>query len=221
MALYTQRGEATAGSSNAGVFVNPRQVDLRVWGVLLLLLLSATSLALAPLALPSTYSWIAQGTSESAAQGVENAWIARLGFLLFGFAVILLNPLARKRWGPWGSVLLGIFGVLMVSAAAFSNRPWLPGVTGDDFEDLLHSIAASGMGIAFAGGVVAVGIKRVAPSPLIRAFDLVALAASVVLPMGMSLGTEYTGLLQRLMFSIAMVWFGLEALRSRKHHVRK
>ena len=198
--------------------MSPRQANLRHWGVVALLLLSATSLALAPLALPASYSWIAQGTSESAAQGLKNAWIARLGFLFFGFAVIWLNPLARKRWGPWGTILLGIFGVFMVAAAAFSNRPWLPNVARDDFEDLLHSVAATGMGIAFAGGVVAVGIRRQAPSIAVRAFDFVALAASVVLPMGMSASTGYTGLLQRLMFSIAMVWFALEALRSRRTH---
>ena len=87
--------------------MKPRQAKLRSVGVLGLLVLSATALALAPLALPSAYSWLAQGTSEAAAQGLENAWIARLGFLLFGFAVIWLKSLARERWGEWGSGLLG------------------------------------------------------------------------------------------------------------------
>ena len=190
------------------------EATLRPWGVVTLLLLSAAALGMAPLALPPSYSWIAQGTSESAAQGLKNAWIARLGFLLFGFAVIGLVPLARSRWGGWGSVLLGTFGVLMVAAAAFSNLPWMPDVPGDDFEDVLHSVAATGMGIAFAGGVVAVGIRRRAPSRSVRGFDFVALAASVVLPIGMSVSDNYAGLLQRLMFSIAMIWFAAEALRS-------
>ena len=193
--------------------MKPRQAKLRSVGVVGLLVLSATALALAPLALPSAYSWLAQGTSEAAAQGLKNAWIARLGFLLFGFAVIWLKSLARERWGAWGSGLLGSFGVLMVAAAAFSNRPWLPNLPGDDFEDLLHSAAATGMGIAFAGGVVAVGVKRHMPALTVRGFDSAAVIASVVLPLGMSASEGYAGLLQRLMFAIAMVWFGLEALR--------
>ena len=46
-----------------------------------------------------------------------------------------------------------------------------------------------------------------------RVFDSAAVIASVVLPLGMSASEGYAGLLQRLMFAIAMVWFGLEALR--------
>lgn len=42
---------------------------------------SMALLALAPLALPESYSWIELGTSESAAQGVEGAWVARAGFV--------------------------------------------------------------------------------------------------------------------------------------------
>ena len=195
--------------------MSPRGVELRSWGVIFLLCCAGVALALAPLILPSGYSWVAQGTSESAAQALQNAWLARLGFLFFGFGVLLLNPIAREQWGPWGALLLGIFGVFMVSAAAFSNRPWLPDVVGDDFEDLLHSVAASGMGIAFAGGVVAVGVRRRYASIAIRGFDIIALAASVVLPIGMASSNSYAGLLQRLMFAVAMVWFGLEALRAR------
>ena len=188
---------------------------MRSWGVIFLLSSAAIALAVAPLALPSSYSWVAQGTSEAAAQALKNAWLARLGFLFFGFGVLMLNPIARERWGPWGTVLLGIFGVFMVAAAAFSNRPWLPDVATDDFEDFLHSVAASGMGIAFAGGVVVVSVKRRFASMAARGFDIIALAASVALPMGMASSQSYTGLLQRLMFAVAMLWFGMEALRSR------
>ena len=38
------------------------------------------ALGLAPLAMPDSYSWIELGTSESAAQGTDGAWVARTGF---------------------------------------------------------------------------------------------------------------------------------------------
>ena len=60
---------------------------------------SVAVLAAAPALMPAGYSWVSQTTSESAAQGVQGAWLARLGFLLFGLSVILLATLCRDRWG--------------------------------------------------------------------------------------------------------------------------
>ena len=58
--------------------------------VIALLVISAVSLGVGPLLMPATYSWIANTTSESGAQGVEDPWVARLGFLAFGLAVLWL-----------------------------------------------------------------------------------------------------------------------------------
>lgn len=182
-------------------------------GVLTLLALSATCLAVAPLALPASYSWVVHSTSESAAQGLSGAWIARLGFLLFGFAVLWLTSFARPRWGRWGALLLGTFGVMMLATAAFSHRPWLPDVPFDGFEDFLHSVTATVMGVAFAVGVVMVGVGRERPSRSDRAVDLFAVVCSVVIPLAMSLDTGLTGLLQRFMFLVGYVWYGREAIR--------
>jgi hypothetical protein len=183
-------------------------------GIIGLLVLSAACLGLAPIALPSSYSWVLHTTSESAAQGLTGAWVARLGFLLFGFAVLWLVSFARQRWGRWGSLLLGTFGVMMLATAAFSHRPWLPAAPFDRFEDILHSFTASAMGLAFATGVVAVGIARRGPSLVDRGADILAVASSVVIPLAMSQGTAYTGVLQRSMFLVAYLWYAREAVRS-------
>jgi TRAP-type C4-dicarboxylate transport system permease small subunit len=58
------------------------------------LVASALALALAPLLLPTSYSWVAHTTSESAAQGVPGSWLARVGFLVFGAAVLATAFLA-------------------------------------------------------------------------------------------------------------------------------
>jgi hypothetical protein len=102
---------------------------------------------------------------------------------------------------------------MMLGTAAFSHRPWLPGVPFDPIEDLLHSATATGMGFAFAIGVVLVGLKRPSTEALSRLFDAAAVLASVVLPLAMSLGTPYTGVLQRSMFLVAYIWYGRAAHR--------
>jgi hypothetical protein len=123
------------------------------------LAVSAGVLLIAPLLMPASYSWWSHTTSESAAQGVPSAWLARLGFLTFGMAVIGIGALAHQRWGrvAWSCHLA--FGVLMCAAAAFSSRSWEPGVAFDPAEDALHSVAATAMGFAFAVGVVALAVR--------------------------------------------------------------
>ena len=158
--------------------------------------------------MPDTYSWMANTTSESAAQGVPGAWVARLGFVLFGTAVACLAALKHREWGFAGALLHGGFGFLMLSAALFSHKPFERGVTFDVFEDTLHSIAATGIGFAFAFGVVAVGLRRG-----LRLLDVLALVASVVLPLAMVILTDYSGVLQRTMFLIAFVYYGIESRR--------
>ena len=66
--------------------------------ILLLLLSSVLSLFIAQLIMPDSYSWIAHTTSESAGQGVEGAWLARLGFITFGLAVIWLSLSLKNIW---------------------------------------------------------------------------------------------------------------------------
>jgi hypothetical protein len=144
-------------------------------GIVTLLMLSAAAVAVAPLMLPGSYSWVRHAISESAAQGVVGAWVARLGLLLLGE----------------------------------------PGVPFDQTEDLLHSVAATGMGIAFAIGVVLVTMRRPVPTLVTRPFDIAAIAASALIPLGMSAWPHAAGLLQRCMFTIAYLWYGGEALRRR------
>ena len=95
------------------------------------------------------------------------------------------------------------FGALMTAAAAFSHRPWPAGVPFDRTEDLLHSVAATGMGLAFAAGVVAVVLERKSDRRRWRVLDVVAVAASLVLPIAMTAGPSIDGVLQRLMFAVA------------------
>ncbi|WP_366635911.1 DUF998 domain-containing protein [Aquisalimonas sp.] len=132
----------------------------RAIGVLLCLLASAIALGTAPFIMPEDYDWISHTTSESAAQQVEGAWLARLGFLLFGIGVLWLSAGAGVLWGRWGTLLHVAFGLFMIAAGVFSASSWDPAVPHDAVEDALHSMAATAMGFAFAFAIVAIVVRR-------------------------------------------------------------
>lgn len=181
-------------------------VSVDRWGPALLLLLSLAAIAVAPLAMPASYDWIDHTTSESAAQGVGNAWIARIGFLLWGLAALWLALRRAIAPGLLGRALIGIFGLSMVGAALFPTRPWDPATAFDRSEDMLHTIFGSAMGMAFILLVaVRVGRKAFArrPAPLDTASFTVASIASLI----MAVRPDVAGAAQRMMFLIAYVWF--------------
>lgn len=181
-----------------------------------LLIASAVAVGLAPGVMPASYSWVAHTTSESAAQGVDGAWLARLGFLVFGLAVLGLCVVAQRRWSGLATVMHGGFGVLMLAATAFSARSWEAGVPFDQVEDLLHSVAATAMGFAFALGVLAVASGGWRHRRMVRRIlDVLAVAASVVIPLSMMAAPDLAGVLQRSMFAIAYLWYLGESLERR------
>jgi hypothetical protein len=175
--------------------------------VLALLIVSAVALLAAPTVVGGDYSPVAHTTSESAAQGIPGAGVARSGFLLLGAAVLVLVVGARG-WSLAARWSHGAFGVAMLATAAFSSRPWDPTASFDPTEDLLHSVAATAMGFAFALGVVARGVER----RRVDLGDALAVVASVAIPLGMLAVDDVAGLLQRGMFLVAYLWFAREAV---------
>ncbi len=73
------------------------------------------------------------------------------------------------------------------------------------------------MGFAFALGIVAASVhspKERPSSPLL--LDWIAVGASVLIPLSMSVWPQAAGLLQRLMFAVAFAWYGAQAWRATK-----
>lgn len=178
-----------------------------------MLLLSAVCVAVAPYLMPESYSVVENAISASGGQGIDAAWVARTGFLLLGFAVLLLSIVRSSQWGFWGRLVMRIYGISMIAAAAYAHKPWLD-VPFDQFEDLLHSVAATTVGAAFTIGVLLVTARRGPNAGWVRAFDLLAVAAAVIIPVTMFNVTDVEGLVQRIMFVIGYLWFGAEAVRS-------
>jgi hypothetical protein len=193
----------------------PRTAHPSATAVILGLAASATALAAAPLLMPGSYSWLSMTTSQSAAQGIPGAWLARLGFLIFGLSVLLLAAVRRRTWPPAATALHAAFGMLMLAAAAFSTRAWQPGAAFDPTEDTMHSVAATAMGFAFALGVTATALPVRSRHPPRRwPPDAAAVLAAILLPLAMSTLPAATGALQRTMFGIAYAWNAAEALRA-------
>ena len=187
---------------------------LFAWLVLLLLISSGTLVFIATVVMPQPYSWRAYSISESAAQGLHNAWIARLAFLCFGSAVLVLCILKRDVWARGTYWMHLVFSAAMLSTAAFSHRPWLPGVPVDEFEDVLHSVTASGMGFAFCVGLVARLLQRARTDVAARALDVLALIVATTMSPLAALFPDNGGLIQRAMFLVAYVWYASEAVSS-------
>lgn len=180
-------------------------------GVFTLLTVSLAVLAIAPLLMPPGYSVLIHSVSESAAQGLEDGWVARLGFVAFGVAVLALVARAPAYWGRWARLAHSGFAVSMIAAAIFSHAPW-DGSASDPTEDMLHSAASFGVGLSFTVGVLLVTLRRVRGISGRRVFDWMAIAAGIVIPLAMA-NVGQAGLVQRLMFLIAFVWYGLETAR--------
>jgi len=185
---------------------------IRRMAIVAMLVISLVALAIAPTLMPDSYSWLDHSVSESGAQGIEGAWLARLGFLMFGFAVLLLAGFARDRWGLLGALAHRLFGVSMIACAAFSHSPWEAGVPFDRFEDSLHSVAAFGVGLGFTVGVIFVTLRR--GSIPVRVFDWLAIIAGMAIPMFLFNTAGYGGIAQRALFVIGALWYGAEAIRT-------
>ena len=181
--------------------------------ILVLLLFSLVCLLFAPLVMPEDYHWVSNPISESAAQGLHGAWLARLGLAIYGLAAIWLSVSLHGRWGIGARYCHLFFGVFMVFAATFSIRPWDQAASFDPTEDILHSFVATAMGFAYTLGVLLVFLQRPRAEFGARMFDIAAAVVTTVFPLLMLAMPEVHGFIQRIMFLVSYIWYGKEALR--------
>ena len=186
------------------------------WGILVLLALSMAALLAAPVLMPEDYSWLTHTASESAAQGLHGAWLARTGFVALGFAVLWLVAAAYSTWTRAARWMHLTFGIMMIGTAVYAHRPFLPGVPYDVVEDWLHSFTATLMGFVFSLGVFFRLLQRAREDRKLRLLDLSALASAIFIPLLMISFPGITGLVQRVMFLVAYLWYGTEAWQLKK-----
>lgn len=170
--------------------------------VAVMLTVSVMMVAVAPALMPASYSWTRRSISETAAQGIDRAWVARSGLLLFALAVIWLSGLRQAAWGPTGRVLHLGFGVSMLGVAVFATRPWDVTAPYVWSEDLLHTVSAAAAGLTFIAGAASVLVARRQRSGSSSGIDLIAAILPLPLLVGMATIAPLYGAFQRLLFVV-------------------
>lgn len=169
------------------------------------LITSALLLTAAPLTVAQGYDWRKHSISQSAAQGVRHAWVARAGLFLLGPGAGT-QSLAAPDLAIGARVGLGVFGLAMACSALWSTRPWSGTATFDERQDRRHSLAARTAGAAYVVAVVSqmlVGLQRGQGSGTLT---WLALVTAVACPLLGARVASIAGAAQRLMFGICYGW---------------
>lgn len=173
---------------------------------------SGVCLAIAPSLMPESYSWVRHAISETAAQGVARAWVAKLGFVLSASAILLLAANRGLGWGARSRSVHRLYAALVFGLAAFSLKPWTAG-SFNEFEDVVHSVLAPAAGVVFTIGVLLVSARRAPAARLARLLDWVVVIAMVMLPLVMLGVSSVAGAAQRAVVLVGYVWYVAEAIR--------
>ncbi|MDH3293030.1 MAG: DUF998 domain-containing protein [Acidimicrobiia bacterium] len=198
--------DATDGQPRTGSSKRPTPASVSIIGLLAAALIA---FAVAPTLVAESYSWVEFGISESAAQGVEGAWLARVGMILFGLAVLWLVGLGHRDWGPLATAMHLLFGVSMFGVAAFAAKSWEDGAAFVETEDALHSAFAATAGFGIVVGIAVLIVRRRRRSVRAALPDWVAFLVTALIPLTAS--TDIWGLMQRIMFFAAAAWYAREA----------
>lgn len=176
----------------------------------ILLIGASAVLALAPLTLPPDYSPVELTTSYSAAQGVSGAWAARVGFVIAGGAVLAIAAGLRHRWRQPVTSLQVSVGLAFLAISTFSIRPWRDEDSYDHLENLLHEIAATVMGFAFAVSVVVLVWRRWTEGGVVDRFGVAIAVVSLTAPPAWGTVPSWSGAIQRAMLLMWGAWYLVE-----------
>ncbi len=173
---------------------------------------SAVALAVAPVFLPPSYSWVENTVSESAGQGVRGAWLVRSGVLLTSLAAVLLSVRARGLWNRSCRTAFRFYAFALLGVAFFADGPWNK-VPYNRSEAFFHTFSAFWAAVGFALGVLAVNRTRSRDARLTKAFDWVVALGTGMIPVAMLVFLGQAGLLQRLLAVAGYTWLILETVR--------
>lgn len=182
-------------------------------GVIAGLLLSVAAFALSPLLMPASYSWMAHTLSQAASQGQEGGWLSRVGFLLAGLTILRLTSPDVVDWMPIARHVHRLSGTLVLAAIAFTDRSWDASAPYDRVENIIHSAVATGIAISFTLGVLLVMYEKRFVTGRWPVLDGAIVAIQIAMPPMMLVWVEGTGLIERVMFGAAYLWYGWEVAR--------
>ena len=169
------------------------------------LVASALLLIAAPVLVAHGYDWRRHSISESAAQGVRLAWVARAGLFLLGWAACARAP-GAPGLALGMQVGLFTFGVAMMCSAIWSKRPWSDAMVFDARVDRRHSLAAKTAGVAFVVAAISQLTAQLHTGRELRPLTWLALLTAIACPIVGARMPSINGVAQRLMFGVCYVW---------------
>lgn len=172
--------------------------------------IAVIGILVAPVFLHDGYSVLRNSISESAAQNVPTAWIARTALFASGVGVVAVVILKSSTWSRTTNFAFTAFGTLWIVSSLFSTKSWIVGTPFNAVENAIHSYAASGMAIVVLGAIV-IGFTKQPVSLVDRLLALALASAATLFPLASVLAPEFGGLFQRVMFFYTYLWFGLQA----------
>lgn len=164
------------------------------------ILIFAATILLGPFYTVRDYSVITNTVSELGAQRTPNNFIAIIGFVAFGLG-IAIEWVQRRSWKTTPFLL---FGVFIAAAGLLPHRPIDPSIHYSNLIHRLHSVMASGSGIAITVGFLWKAFEE--RSLKTRICDFYMAGICLALPMAMFAMPNYQGLIQRLMYFQVFVW---------------
>lgn len=157
-------------------------------------------------AAPPSYSWREHEISQLGAQGYEQAWIMRGGFIGFG-ALVVAGALQRAsaRRSLWvREAPLALYGLGILLAGFFSAKPFVAGVDYSEMEAGVHSIVATAAGVGISVGVLAYMLSDSPPRRRIVHLAALVLIVGLSALFGMLAGG--TGIAQRCLYIVGFAW---------------
>jgi len=164
------------------------------------ILITTGTIFFGPLYSETHYSWVTNTISQLGAQSTKNNWIMVVGFLSLGIGLVMDTIRFRaKRMIPFG-----FFGLFFALAGCFPHQAWIEGRTSSESVHLVHQIMANLSGVAITIGHIIIGVTADTKKEKMVSFFLA--STCIVLPLAMFTFSDYTGVIQRVMYGASFVW---------------
>lgn len=150
-----------------------------------------------------SYSILKNTASQLGAQNTPNAWVMNTVFCLLGAACMAEGWLHLKSYW-FQKLLLSAFGLALIMVAFFQHAPISQGIPFSSWQDQVHSLMATTVGISFT--VLAISGAFIAKSAWARVLAIGVACIATLMSLLMFNLPNWTGLFQRLMFITAFAW---------------
>lgn len=147
------------------------------------------------------YRWTQHTISHLASQEYANAWLMRLGFVLFG--AMLLIGVFSNQWSV-RTLPIAIYAFAILMSGIFCAEPFGQAVAYNVHEARWHSIFAQLAGVAFSIGILLqIWFADTNQAKLIHGlFFVVVILISALF----GLLNTHVGIVQRILYMVSLVW---------------